>query len=189
MGNDEPVLIDLTVVRERGLTAEIRGLGGTEILECVQCGKCAGVCPLALAGFTFFNKKVIQAILMGLRESLMDDVSIWACQSCNRCTEICPRGVSPFQVMLAMRRVAVREYAIPALSTDGLKSLYDYGHAVYLKNAGEARRKVGLPEMPPTTLADPVALSEVQAILRGSVLADLGLIPMGGGDLDEVCEV
>ncbi|MDA8336735.1 MAG: 4Fe-4S dicluster domain-containing protein [Peptococcaceae bacterium] len=189
MGNLEAALIDLST-RERGFAAEIRDLGGAGVLECIQCGKCAGVCPLALAGFTFFSKKVIRAVAMGLREALLDDASIWACQSCNRCTEICPRGSSPFQVMLAMRRVAMREYAIPALATDGLKSLYDYGHAVYLKNAGETRRKVGLPETPPSTLADPAALGEVRAILRKSVLAELDLIPMGDDpERAEVCEV
>lgn len=169
--------------------AEIRNLGGTELLECVQCAKCASVCPMALAGFPFFNKRVIQSILSGARELLLDDASIWACQSCNRCTEICPRKVNPFEVLMAMRRVAVREYAIPTLSTDGLKSLYDYGHAVYLRNAGEAREKVGLPPVPPSTLADPVALDELRTILRRSVLADLGLIPMGDEGPNEVCEV
>ena len=158
--------------------AEIRDLGGTELLECIQCAKCAATCPMALAGFPFFVKRVIQAVLSGARELLLDDASIWACQSCNRCTEVCPRKVNPYGVVLAMRRAAVREFALPALTTDGLKSLYDFGHAVYLKNAGEVRKRVGLPEMPPSTLADPAALGEVRAILRKSVLADLGLIPM-----------
>jgi len=186
-------LLDGVMRLDRGredFIAEIRNLGGTELLECIQCAKCASICPMALAGFPFFNKRVIHAILSGARELLLDDASIWACQSCNRCTEVCPRKVNPYEVVLAMRRVAVREYAIPTLSMDGLKSLYDYGHAVYLKNAGEARQKVGLPQTPPSTLADPVALGEVRAILRKSVLADLGLIPMGDDrEPAEVCEV
>jgi len=162
--------------------AEIRGLGGTELLECIQCAKCASVCPMALAGFPFYNKRVIQAVLSGAREVLLDDASIWACQSCNRCTEICPRRVNPYEVVLAMRRVAVREFAVPALTTDGLKSLYDYGHAVYLRESGASRRKVGLPETPPTVLADPAALAEVRAVLRRTALRDIGIIPMDGAD-------
>lgn len=158
--------------------AEIRGFGGTELRECIQCAKCASICPMALAGFPFFNKKVVQAVLSGAREMLLDDSSVWACQSCNRCSEICPRQVNPFEIVLAMRRVAVREFAVPALTTDGLASLYKFGHAVYLKESGSSRRQVGLPEIPPTTLADAAALAELRAILHKTDLAAIGIVPM-----------
>ncbi|MDI6631090.1 MAG: 4Fe-4S dicluster domain-containing protein [Bacillota bacterium] len=164
---------------EAGFAEEIKKMGGERILECIQCGKCAATCPLALAGFPFFNKRVIHAILNGLKEVLLNDISIWACQSCNRCTETCPRRVDPFEIMMAMRRVAVRKYALPATAIKGIKSLYDVGHAVYLSEAGEPRKKLGLPEKPPTTVADPEALAEVQSILRKTSLATLGIIPMG----------
>ncbi|MHB1043230.1 MAG: 4Fe-4S dicluster domain-containing protein, partial [Eubacteriales bacterium] len=109
--------------------------------------------------------------------------SIWACQSCNRCTEICPRKVKPFEIIMAMRRVAVREFALPDLSIDSLKSLYDFGHAVYLRDAWRSRVKFGLPEKPPSTLAHSQDLSELQAIIRKTALADLGIIPMGDGGI------
>lgn len=174
---------------EQGFVAEIQALGGKDILECIQCGKCASTCPMALAGFPFFNKRIIQAILLGLKEMLLDDTSIWACQSCNRCTEICPRKVKPFEVMQAMRRVAVREFSLPTLAIEGIKSLYDVGHAVFLAEAGQNRVKVGLPEKPPSTLAHPAALAELQALLEETVLADLGLIPMGQSSAKQSCEV
>lgn len=161
------------------LAGEIRELGGEKLLECIQCGKCAGTCPMVLAGFPFFNKKVIQAVLLGLREELLEDSSIWACQSCNRCTEICPRELNPFEVVQAMRRVAFREFALPTMAINGLKSLYDTGHAVYMAGAGNTRAKVGLPEKPPSTIADEKALQEIRTILQNSVLADMDIIPMG----------
>lgn len=174
---------------EPGFVGQIKELGGEEILECIQCGKCAAVCPMALAGFPIFNKKLIQAIFLGAREALLDDSSIWACQSCNRCTEICPRDVRPFEIILAMRRVAMREFAVPALSVEGLKSLYDIGHAVYLKESGQARQKVGLPEKPPSVIASPKALKELQAILHQSALWGIGIIPMEGNEMADNCEV
>lgn len=172
-----------------GFIAEIKEMGGEALLECIQCGKCASVCPMALAGFPIFNKKLIQAIFFGARDILLDDSSIWACQSCNRCTEICPRDVRPFEIILAMRRVAVRELAIPTLSIEGLKSLYDVGHAVYLKDAGQTRLKVGLPETPPTVLASPEALKEIQAILDQTDLREIGLFPMQGNGMADASEV
>jgi len=174
---------------ELGFVDEIKELGGEELLECIQCAKCAAACPMVLAGFPFFNKRIIQAILLGLKEVLLDDSSIWACQSCNRCTEICPRKVNPFEIIQAMRRVAVREFALPTLSIEGLKSLYDTGHAVYLAAAGNTRAKVGLPEKPPSTVSHPKALKELRAIMRKTALADLGIIPMDELGITDTCEV
>ena len=174
---------------ESGFVAEIKEMGGEGILRCIQCGKCASVCPKALAGFPVFNKKLFHAIVMRGREMLLDDSSIWACQSCNRCTEVCPRNVRPFEIILAMRRVAVREFAVPALATDGLKSLYEVGHAVYLKDSGMTRQKVGLPEIPPTVLAFPEALKEIKAILHQTALREIGLFPMDGNEMADACEV
>ncbi|WP_051276202.1 4Fe-4S dicluster domain-containing protein [Desulfovirgula thermocuniculi] len=171
------------------LVNEIKELGGEELLECIQCAKCAAACPMVLAGFPFFNKRVIQAILLGLRDALLDDSSIWACQSCNRCTEVCPREVNPFEIIQAMRRVAIREFALPTLAIEGLKSLYDTGHAVYLAGAGNTRAKVGLPEKPPSTLSYPEALKEVRTILENTELAELGVIPMGESGVTDSCEV
>ncbi|MHB1043567.1 MAG: 4Fe-4S dicluster domain-containing protein [Eubacteriales bacterium] len=177
----EPEAINLSL-GEMGFVDEIKEMGGEELLECIQCAKCAAACPLVLAGFRFFNKRINQAVLIGSREMLLDDSSIWACQSCNRCSEVCPRKVDPFEIMLAMRRVAVREFALPTLAIDGLKSLYDSGHAVFLKEAGKSRTKVGLPEKPPSTLSHPQALKEIQALLRKTALAELGIIPMSEAD-------
>ncbi|MCL6635875.1 MAG: 4Fe-4S dicluster domain-containing protein [Peptococcaceae bacterium] len=174
---------------DTGLVNEIRELGGEELLECIQCAKCAAACPMVLAGFPFFNKKIIHAILLGLREELLDDSSIWACQSCNRCSEICPREVNPFEVIQAMRRVAIREFALPTLSVEGLKSLYDTGHAVYVAGAGPTRAKVGLPEKPPSTAMYKEALEELQKLIRKTALAELGVIPMGESGVRESCEV
>jgi len=163
---------------DASLVDEIKELGGEDLLECIQCAKCASTCPMVLAGFPFFNKRVIHSILMGLREVLLEDSSIWACQSCNRCTEICPRDVNPFEVVQAMRRVAIREFAMPTLSIEGLKSLYDTGHAVHIAGAGKTREKVGLPEKPPSTAMDEKALEEVRKILQNTELAELEIIPM-----------
>jgi heterodisulfide reductase subunit C len=164
---------------KNNLTEEIKELGADRLSQCNQCAKCAATCPLVLVGFPLFNKRVIQAILIGAREILLNDISIWACQSCNRCTDLCPQNVNPYEVILATRRMAVREYALPATAVEGIRSLYDVGHAVYLSESGNPRRKLGLPEKPPTTLSFADARREVQAIIRQTVLAELGIIPMG----------
>ncbi len=157
---------------------KISELGAERLLNCMQCGACASICPLSRVGFDWFNKRLIKALILGLKDEILDDPTPWACQACNRCTEICPRRVSPFEVMFATRRLMVEELAIPTLAIEALRSLYEHGHAVYMTGR-EARKSVGLPEKPPTTDSDEKALEEVREILKNTKLAELGLIPMG----------
>ncbi len=179
-----PTVLNLTEIAEREkeeferrVYEVIRELGAERIIYCMQCGACASICPLARVGFEWYNKKLIKAILLGMKEELLDDPTPWACVACNRCTEICPREVSPFEVMFAMRRLMVEEFAIPTLSIEALRSLYEHGHAVYMTGR-EARKKVGLPENPPSTDSDEKALEDLRKILKETKLAELGLIPM-----------
>ncbi|WP_457549526.1 4Fe-4S dicluster domain-containing protein [Archaeoglobus sp.] len=179
-----PPIINLSKLAEREETelekkvAEIiKELGAERIMYCMQCGACASICPLARVGFEWYNKKLIKALIIGLKDELLDDPTPWACVACNRCTEVCPRNVSPFEVMFAMRRLMAEEYAIGTLAIEGLRSLYEYGHAVYMTGR-EARKKVGLPEKPPSTESDPKALEGLRKILKQTKLADLGLVPM-----------
>jgi len=82
----------------------------------MQCSSCAAVYLLARVGFEWYNKKLIKTLLLALKEELLDDPTPWACVACNRCTEVCPRLVSPFEVMFAVRRMMVEEFAIPTLA-------------------------------------------------------------------------
>jgi len=177
-----PPVLNLTEFAERekeeGKVSEIIiQFGAENLMACMQCGACASICPLARVGFEWFNKKLIKAILVGMKEELLDDPTPWACVACNRCTEVCPRRVSPFEVMFAMRRLMVEEFAIPTLAIEALRALYEYGHAVYMTGR-EARKKVGLPEKPPSTDSDEKALQDLRTILKETKLAQLGLIPM-----------
>ncbi|WP_394295715.1 4Fe-4S dicluster domain-containing protein [Archaeoglobus sulfaticallidus] len=177
LDSDLPTPVILTEL-EKGVIEEIKEHGGENIDRCIQCGKCAGSCPVALAGFLWFNKRFIHALTLGIKEEILDIPSPWACVSCNKCTEICPRDVKPFEVVFALRRVLVEELAMPTLTMEGLRTLYEYGHAVYQTTYPETRKKVGLPEKPPTTLAYPEALEELRALLRETKLGEIGLIPM-----------
>ena len=171
------VTVNLTKMEENPIP-EIIKLGGEGIVKCIQCGACASVCPVSLVGMPLYNKKLFKMLLSGFQEEIIEDPSPWACVACNRCVEICPRDVKPFQVVFAFRRLQAREFAMPMNVLGGLKNLYEKGHAVF-SEAAEIRKKVGLPEVPPSTLADPKALEEVQILLKNSEIAKMGVIPMG----------
>ncbi|MCD6548788.1 MAG: 4Fe-4S dicluster domain-containing protein [Thermodesulfobacterium sp.] len=154
------------------------GMSINDLRSCIQCGKCAGTCPMALAGLEFFIKKIVHAATLGLREIFLDDSSVWGCQSCNRCVEICPMEIKPYELIQAIRRVSFREYAMPSNTIDGLQNYYKLGHAVVVKGYENRRKKVGLPELPPTALGNEEMRKKFQEMLKNTVLAEVAPFPL-----------
>lgn len=147
--------------------------GAKQVRQCIQCGKCACTCPMALTGLEFFIKRVIHAANLGLKETLFEDPSVWGCQSCNRCLEVCPMDVKPYEILLAVRRAAIREESCPANTYEGLRNLYKNGHAVFPKGFEERRKKVGLPEKPPTLVSHDDLKKKFQEVLRHTSLKEV----------------
>nr|WP_252381671.1 4Fe-4S dicluster domain-containing protein [Desulfovulcanus ferrireducens] len=154
---------------------KILELGGEGILKCVQCGACSGVCPGVRVGLTSLCRLLIRKLLNGQLEETIEDMSTWGCQACNRCTEICPQGVRPMEVVFAFRRYQASELAMSTSAFGPQMNLYEKGHAVITDAAAQNRKKVGLPENPPTALNNEQAQKEIQTILDNSPMADLGI--------------
>lgn len=52
-------------------------------------------------------------VQLGLVEDLISSSEIWVCSKCHSCTEVCPQGVSPADILNAVRRIAAKEKHIP----------------------------------------------------------------------------
>jgi Fe-S oxidoreductase len=62
---------------------------------CVQCGKCAAVCPMGKL-FPDFDydaspRGVIERALLGFQ--MKGHAGLWFCLTCDVCTDLCPAGV------------------------------------------------------------------------------------------------
>ncbi len=152
----------------------IMDYGGTGILNCVQCGACSAVCPGVKAGFPLLCRNLIRHLLNGELEEIIEDSSSWGCQACNRCTEVCPRDVRPQEVVFAFRRYQANEMAFSTSAVTSQMNLYETGHAVFT-DAREARKKVGLPEEPPTSAFNEKAQKEIQTLIMSGPMGELGL--------------
>ncbi len=152
----------------------IMDYGGTGILNCVQCGACSAVCPGVKAGFPLLCRNLIRHLLNGELEEIIEDASSWGCQACNRCTEVCPQGVRPQEVVFAFRRYQGNEMAFSTSAVTSQMNLYETGHAVFT-DASEIRKKVGLPEHPPTSAFDEKAQKEIQTLIMSGPMGELGL--------------
>jgi len=154
------------------------GMDKNQLRRCIQCGMCAGGCPMALAGLEYFIKRIVHASILGLKEIFLDDSSVWGCQSCNRCVEVCPMDVRPYELIQAIRRVCFREYAMPSNTIDGLRNYYEKGHAVIMKGYEERRQKVGLDPVPPTAIGNEELRKQFQEVMKNTALAEVAPFPL-----------
>lgn len=157
---------------------EETGVSVKELRRCIQCGRCAATCPMALAGLDYFIKKIVHASILGLKEVFLEDSSIWGCQSCNRCVEICPMDIKPYELILALRRMCMRNYAMPSSTIDSLRNYYEKGHSVITAGYEERRRKLGLPEVPPTVLSNEEMRKKFQEVIKQTALAEVAPFPL-----------
>ncbi|WP_211209661.1 4Fe-4S dicluster domain-containing protein [Thermodesulfobacterium thermophilum] len=172
------IKLDEEFMKEFWEELEAMGMPVKELRECIQCGRCAGTCPMALAGLEYFIKRIVHASMLGLKEIFLDDSSVWGCQSCNRCVEVCPMDIKPYELIQAIRRVCFREYAMPSNTIDGLRNYYERGHAVIVKGFEERRKKVGLPEMPPTVIGNEEMRKKFQEVMKQTALAEVAPFPL-----------
>ncbi len=145
---------------------QIMDAGAETVAICFQCGTCTGACPSGRRT-PYRIRSVVRRAVMGLKEDVISDDSIWMCTTCYECQERCPRGVKIVDVVKAIRNEAAHAgYMAPAHKATG-SFVLKTGHGVPINSATkELRKRVGLTELPPTTHEFPEALAEVQKITK-----------------------
>jgi len=74
---------------------------------CDQCGKCPSTCPITAHIEGFNPRQIIAKVALGMEVDLMKSNMIWTCTSCLKCKERCPEQLSPYDIILALRRIAI----------------------------------------------------------------------------------
>jgi len=99
---------------EPGFFAEL--LEGTEaggrLLTCLQCGTCSASCPTARAwGVT--PRQLVRLLQLGRQDEALRPEVLYYCSQCYSCKVRCPMGIQLTEVLMEVRRLAVREKAGP----------------------------------------------------------------------------
>lgn len=141
-----------------GFRAEIcEKVGGADTLvKCIQCGVCSGGCTVAEYN-DLQPHRVIAAILLGLKDEVLNSKAIWVCSICHKCTERCPKNVDISYILTLLRNMAVEAGLAPKDYYESVQALLDNGFVVpytggLKDNIDRRRNKFGLPEIIPPKL-------------------------------------
>ncbi len=102
-----------TVIYEQAmdlkLLDEVYGIpGGSKIKDCIQCGTCSGSCPVSWA-MEETPRQIFAMVRAGMRDKVLDSLTIWTCASCYLCSERCPQEIRITDIMYILKRMAIRE--------------------------------------------------------------------------------
>ncbi|UCF08004.1 MAG: 4Fe-4S dicluster domain-containing protein [Thermoplasmata archaeon] len=146
--------------------------GGEKILDCLQCGTCAGICPVYEVDERYDPQKIIKMALNGMRKQLLSSEFIWMCATCYSCYEHCPQDVKATDIMCAIQNIATKNgYPAPAMD-DKIKLLKEHARTLPLDNFDNKKRmKFNLPpiEERVTDTAKIISNTGIESIIGGKL--------------------
>ena len=105
---------DQTVAAVKGLISD------TGAFDCVECGKCTTVCPVAKYDTSFAPRTIVLRAMEGIVDNIAKDRDIWTCITCEQCNAMCPYKVDYTGFIRGMREEAVELGAALLCSQGGV---------------------------------------------------------------------
>jgi Fe-S oxidoreductase/coenzyme F420-reducing hydrogenase delta subunit len=102
------------------VTAVKQMIEDTGAFDCVECGKCTTVCPIAKFDTTFAPRTIVLRAMEGIVENIATDRDIWTCTTCEQCNSMCPYKVDYSGFIRSMREEAAIYGSAPLCSQGGL---------------------------------------------------------------------
>lgn len=96
---------------DQSFIEEVKIKSGQPIDLCFQCQKCASGC--SMARFTdYAPNQVLRYVQLGLKDKVLQSSMIWLCSSCEICGSRCPNGIKMYEVMDALKEIAIANNAV-----------------------------------------------------------------------------
>lgn len=116
--------------------------------ECIQCGRCGGVCPIGRVRSEISPRKTLFRIVQDRGKRLdRDREELWMCVTCYACDEICPQGVKLVNLMFNVRNHLSME-KMPDSIKEMIKTIKEEGTVIPCTMESKRLRKdLGLEEL------------------------------------------
>ncbi len=111
-------------MNSKDYTELIKEISGTNVRQCMKCGKCSGRCP-AYNEMDIKPHQFVSMLEKGRVEELLSSKAIYNCLSCMACVERCPRGVAPAQVIEAVRTTFARMQGNNGIKAEDIPPIVD----------------------------------------------------------------
>ena len=149
---------------EPDFAKEIVKYGGKDVMTCLQCGNCTGVCPISLK-IDYKTRSIIKYCQFGLKTLTLG--TQWVCATCYRCYEHCPADINPAEVMIALRHIAIREGVIPPFIKVAATNLVKYGQSVKPDlEVEKIRKELELEDVPSREAEYAKVIREINVIIH-----------------------
>ena len=100
------------------------------LLECIQCGRCTGGCPVSIKTALNIRGIIYEALIEDSMELSGLEV-LWDCTNCLTCTTRCPKDIHPADVIIGLRGYIVGEgKGVPPRVRDALMSAFTRGNTL-----------------------------------------------------------
>ena len=106
--------------KEQTVASVKRLIEDTGAFDCVECGKCTTVCPVAKFDTNFAPRTIVLRAMEGIVDNIAKDRDIWTCTTCEQCNSMCPYKVDYSGFIRGMREEAAEYGAAPLCSQGGL---------------------------------------------------------------------
>lgn len=96
-------------------------------MDCFQCMRCTSGCT-SLKLLELKPHEIIDLVKFGFVDELLASDIIWTCATCLKCKERCPQKASPYDLIMALRNVAVeREAKVPEFYMKAVGQILETG--------------------------------------------------------------
>ena len=109
-----------TRTKDQTVAAVKELISDTGAFDCVECGKCTTVCPVAKFDTNFAPRTIVLRAMEGIVDNIAKDRDIWTCITCDQCNAMCPYKVDYTGFIRGMREEAAEFGAAPICSQGGV---------------------------------------------------------------------
>lgn len=115
------------------------------LLECIQCGRCTGGCPVSMKTALNIRGLIYQLLIEDTFSPASLD-ELWDCTNCLTCTIRCPKDIRPADVIIGLRGFIVGEgKGVPPRVRDALMSAFTRGNTLGFATEDRDSWMEGLP--------------------------------------------